>query len=204
MKILMAAHVRDVIAFDRPGALNRTDKYENTHWTWLAQHTNKENRRGSLGDALKGADVFIGVSAPNILTPEDIQGMAKDPIVFAMANPTPEIMPDLAAPYVAVMATGRSDFPNQVNNLLAFPGIFRGALDSRASRITEGMKLAAARAIAGIITEKERGPEYVIPSVFDTRVVEAVTKGVAAAATEEGVARRQLLYAEGEEVATPV
>jgi len=204
MKILMAAQVRDVIAFDRPGALNRTDKYENTHWTWLAQHTNKENRRGSLGDALKGADVFIGVSAPNILTPEDIQGMAKDPIVFAMANPTPEIMPDLAAPYVAVMATGRSDFPNQVNNLLAFPGIFRGALDSRASRITEGMKLAAARAIAGIITEKERGPEYVIPSVFDTRVVEAVARGVAAAATEEGVARRQLLYAEGEEVATPV
>jgi malate dehydrogenase (oxaloacetate-decarboxylating) len=204
MKILMAAHVRDVIAYDRPGALNRTDTYENSHWTWLAQHTNKENRRGSLGEALKGADVFIGVSAPNILGPEDIQGMASDPIVFAMANPTPEIMPDLAAPYVSVMATGRSDFPNQVNNLLAFPGIFRGALDSRASRITEGMKLAAARAIAGIITEKERGPEYVIPSVFDTRVVEAVAKAVAAAATEEGIARRQLLHAEGEEAAAPV
>ena len=204
MKILMAAQVRDVIAFDRPGALNRSDRYENSHWTWLAEHTNRENRRGSLGEALRGADVFIGVSAPGILTPQDIQGMAKDPIVFAMANPTPEIMPDLAGPYVAVMATGRSDFPNQVNNLLSFPGIFRGALDSRASRITEGMKLAAARAIAGIISDDERGPEFVIPSVFDTRVVEAVAKAVAAAAVEDGVARRLLLHAEGDEIATPV
>jgi malate dehydrogenase (oxaloacetate-decarboxylating) len=204
IKMLLAAQVRDVIAYDRPGALNRIDKYENSHWTWLAQHTNRENRRGSLGEALKGADVFIGVSAPNILEVDDIKGMARDPIVFAMANPTPEIMPELAAPYVAVMATGRSDFPNQVNNLLSFPGIFRGALDSRASRITEGMKLAAARAIAGIITEKERGPEYVIPSVFDARVVEAVAKAVAAAAAEDGVARRQLLYAEGEETAARV
>jgi malate dehydrogenase (oxaloacetate-decarboxylating) len=204
MKMLLAAGVRDVIPVDRAGAINRTDRYENTHWTWLAEHTNRQNRRGSLGDVLKGADVFIGVSAPGILRAEDVAGMARDPIVFAMANPTPEIMPDVAAPYVAVMATGRSDFPNQVNNLLAFPGIFRGALDSRASRITDGMKLAAAKAIAAIITDKERGPEYVIPSVFDARVVEAVARAVAAAAAEEGVARRQLMLSEGEDVASPV
>ena len=128
--------------------------------------------------------------------------MARDPIVFAMANPTPEIMPDVAAPYVAVMATGRSDFPNQVNNLLAFPGIFRGALDCRASKITERMKLAAAKAIAAIITDAERGPEYVVPSVFDTRVVDAVAAAVSNAAAEEGVARRHLLAAETEEYAT--
>ena len=144
----------------------------------------------------------IGVSAPGILRPEDIQRMERDPIVFAMANPTPEIMPDVAAPYVAVIATGRSDFPNQITNLLAFPGIFRGALDSRASRITEGMKLAAAKAIAAIITDADRGPEYVIPSVFDARVVDTVAAAVSAAATEAGVARRHLLVAEGEEYAT--
>jgi malate dehydrogenase (oxaloacetate-decarboxylating) len=148
--------------------------------------------------------VFIGVSAPNILRPEDLRRMARDPIVFAMANPTPEIMPDVAAPYVTVMATGRSDYPNQVNNLLAFPGIFRGALDCRASRITDGMKLAAAKAIAAIITDAERGPDYVVPSVFDTRVVDAVARAVAAAAAEEGVARRQKLVAEGEDLAPTV
>lgn len=204
MKMLLSAHVRDVIAVDRMGAINRADRYQDAHWTWLAENTNVNNRSGSLGEVLKGADVFIGVSAPGILTPEDVAGMARDPIVFAMANPTPEIMPEAAAPYVAVMATGRSDYPNQINNLLSFPGIFRGALDARASRITDGMKLAAAEAIAGIITEKERGPEYVIPSVFDSRVVEAVAKAVASAAAEEGVARRQLLLAEGEEIAASV
>jgi malate dehydrogenase (oxaloacetate-decarboxylating) len=204
MKMLLAAGVRDVIPVDRAGALNRTDHYENSHWTWLAEHTNRQNRRGSLSDVLEGADVFIGVSAPGILRPQDLARMARDPIVFAMANPTPEIMPDVAAPYVAVMATGRSDFPNQVNNLLAFPGIFRGALDCRASRITDGMKLAAARAIAGIITDSERNAEYVIPSVFDARVVDVVARAVAAAAAEEGVARRQLLSPEGEENALPV
>jgi len=160
------------------------------------------NKRGSLSEVLVGADVFIGVSAPGILRSEAIQRMARDPIVFAMANPTPEIMPDVAAPYVTVMAIGRSDFPNQVNNLLAFPGIFRGALDSRAAKITEGMKLADAKAIAAIITDAEHGPEYVIPSVFDSRVVDAVAQAVASAAAEEGLARRQLLVAEGEEYAT--
>jgi malate dehydrogenase (oxaloacetate-decarboxylating) len=204
IKMLLAAGVADVIAVDRPGALNRSSNYENSHWTWLAEHTNRENRGGSLGDALRGADVFIGVSAPGILQPEDLKGMARDPIVFAMANPTPEIMPDAAAPYVGVMATGRSDFPNQVNNLLAFPGIFRGALDCRASKITEGMKLAAARAIAGIIEDDERTNEYIIPSVFDLRVVEAVAKAVSQAAIEEGVARRALAVAEGEETLSVV
>jgi len=204
MKMLLASGVRDVIPVDRAGALNRSEHYDNSHWEWLAEHTNRENRRGTLSEVLRGADVFIGVSAPNILRPEDLQRMARDPIVFAMANPTPEIMPDLAAPYVAVMATGRSDYPNQVNNLLAFPGIFRGALDARAERITDNMKLAAARAIAGIITDSERGPEYVVPSVFDTRVVDAVARVVAAAAAEDGVARRQLLVSEGEDLAASV
>ncbi len=204
MKMLLAMGVRDIVPVDRAGAINRAEQYDNSHWSWLADHTNKENRRGSLGDVLAGADVFIGVSAPGILRPEDLKKMARDPIVFAMANPMPEIMPDIAAPYVTVMATGRSDFPNQVNNLLAFPGIFRGALDSRASRISDGMKLAAAKAIAGIITESERGPEYVVPSVFDTRVVDAVARAVAAAAVDEGLARRQKSVVEGEDIGAPV
>jgi malate dehydrogenase (oxaloacetate-decarboxylating) len=200
IKMLLEAGVRDVIPVDRAGAINRNERYENSHWRWLAENTNRENRRGTLAEVLKGVDVFIGVSAPGILQPEDISRMARDPIVFAMANPTPEIMPDVAAPYVGVIATGRSDFPNQVNNLLAFPGIFRGALDARASRITEKMKLAAAHAIASIVGEEERSPEYIVPSVFDIRVVEAVAKAVAAAAVDEGVARRQFVLSEGEDI----
>jgi malate dehydrogenase (oxaloacetate-decarboxylating) len=192
IKMVLAAGVRDVIAVDRDGALNRSDRYGNPHWTWLAEHTNRENRRGSLQEVLRGADVFIGVSAPGILHPEWIATMARDPIVFAMANPTPEVMPEAAAPYAAVIGTGRSDFPNQINNLLAFPGIFRGALDCRARRITEGMKLAAARAIADIVGD-ERSAEYIIPSVFDARVVDAVGKAVMQAAIDDGVARRELL-----------
>ncbi len=202
IKMLLEAGVRDVVPVDRAGALNRSDRYENSHWRWLAEHTNRENRRGTLADVLAGTDVFIGVSAPGILQPSDIARMGRDPIVFAMANPTPEIMPDAAAPHVAVIATGRSDFPNQVNNLLAFPGIFRGALDARAGRITQKMKLAAAHAIASIVGEDERSPEYIIPSVFDARVVEAVAKAVAAAAVDEGVARRQLVVSEGEDITT--
>ncbi|MGB8267226.1 MAG: NAD-dependent malic enzyme [Candidatus Velthaea sp.] len=197
IKMLLSAGVRDVIAVDRDGAINRNDSYVNAHWTWLAEHTNRENRRGRLGDVLAGADAFIGVSAPNILKVEDLQKMARDPIVFAMANPTPEIMPDVAAPYVTVIGTGRSDFPNQVNNLLAFPGLFRGALDCRASRISERMKLAAAHAIADVVGD-ERSPEYVIPSVFDTRVVDAVAAAVREAAIEEGIARRISLVQEDE------
>lgn len=198
VKMLLGAGVRDVIAVDRQGALNRNDRYEDSHWRWLAEHTNRENRRGQLADVLRGADVFIGVSAPGILQPTDIAAMARDPVVFAMANPTPEIMPDVAAPVAAVIATGRSDFPNQVNNLLAFPGIFRGALDVRARRITERMKLAAAFAIASTVGDSERSAEYIVPSVFDHRVVEAVAKAVAGAAVEEGIARRTR-KAEGEE-----
>jgi malate dehydrogenase (oxaloacetate-decarboxylating) len=204
IKMLLGAGVGDVIPVDRSGALNRTDRYENPHWRWLAEHCNKENRRGPLQDVLEGVDVFIGVSAPGILQAEHIARMARDPIVFAMANPTPEIMPDVAAPVAAVIATGRSDFPNQVNNLLAFPGIFRGALDVRARRITERMKLAAAYAIAEIVSEAERSPEYVIPSVFDTRVVTAVAKAVATAAAEDGVARRTPTKNEGEDLSASV
>ncbi len=204
IKMLLGAGVRDVIPVDRSGALNRSDRYDNPHWRWLAEHCNRENRRGSLRDVLEGADVFLGVSAPGILQPDDIARMARDPIVFAMANPNPEIMPDVAAPVAAVVATGRSDFPNQVNNLLAFPGIFRGALDVRARRITEKMKLAAAFAIAEIVSDSELSAEYVIPSVFDTRVVDAVAKAVAAAATEEGVARRIAPISQGEDLGASV
>ena len=199
IKMLLAAGVRDVIAVDRAGAIHRDESYANSHWQWLADHTNIDNRRGSLADVLKGADAFIGVSAPNVIGVAELKTMARDPIVFAMANPTPEIMPDIAAPYVAVMGTGRSDFPNQVNNLLAFPGIFRGALDSRASKISEKMKLAAAHAIAAVVGD-ERSAEYVIPSVFDTRVVDAVASAVRAAAIEEGLARRALLLQDDESV----
>jgi len=204
IKMLLKIGVRDIIPVDRAGAINRHERYENSHWRWLAENTNNENRRGSLAEVLRGTDVFIGVSAPGVLQPEAIATMARDPIVFAMANPTPEIMPEVAAPYVAVMATGRSNFPNQVNNLLAFPGIFRGALDSRARTITERMKIAAAKAIASIVGDEERSAEYIIPSVFDGRVVDAVAKAVAQAAVEDGVARRTLLGSEGEEAAASI
>ena len=202
IKMLLAAGVRDVIAVDRDGALVRDQEYDKPHWTWLAKNTNRDNKRGLLKDVLRGADAFIGVSAPNILVGDDIKSMARDPIVFAMANPSPEIMPDLAAPYVAVMGTGRSDFPNQVNNLLAFPGLFRGALDVRSRKISEGMKLAAARAIADIVGD-ERNAEYIIPSVFDGRVVDAVAEAVRKAAIDEGLARRSLLAGEEENAAVP-
>ena len=142
---------------------------------------------------IKGADVFLGLSVPGVISESDLQQMAEMPIVFAMANPTPEVMPEEAAPYVAVMATGRSDYPNQINNVLCFPGIFRGALNCRASRINEQMKLAAANAIAGIIKDEELHPEYIVPSVFDKRVAEAVARGVELAAKETGVARRDYL-----------
>jgi malate dehydrogenase (oxaloacetate-decarboxylating) len=190
IKMLLDAGVRDVIPVDRSGALSREGRYESPNKRWLVEHCNRENRRGSLRDVLVGVDVFIGVSAPGILQPDDVARMARDPIIFAMANPTPEIMPDLVAPYAAVVATGRSDFPNQVNNLLAFPGIFRGALDVRARHITERMKRAAAFAIAAIVSDDERCPEYIIPSIFDARVCDAVAKAVGSAAFQDGVARK--------------
>jgi len=197
--ILISAGAGDVIGVERDGALVAGKNYSgNEMWQWVAEHGNKSKRTGPLGKVLGGADVFIGLSRPNVLTVDDIKRMARDPIVFAMANPLPEIAPDIAEPYVAVMGTGRSDYPNQINNLLAFPGVFRGALDARASRINEAMKLAAAHAIAGVIAPEELSSEYVIPSVFDARVVEAVSKAVASAAYETGVARRPM--PEGESV----
>jgi malate dehydrogenase (oxaloacetate-decarboxylating) len=159
--------------------------------TWYADHTNPGNERGSLQDALRGADVFLGLSAPGVIRVDDIRTMKDDPIVFAMANPIPEIMPEEAEGHVTIMATGRSDYPNQINNVLCFPGIFRGALDARAPQINEAMKLAAAHAIAATIAPDELGAEYIVPSVFDRRVSEAVARAVSEAAHETGVARRE-------------
>jgi malate dehydrogenase (oxaloacetate-decarboxylating) len=161
---------------------------------WYAAHTNPDNETGTIHDAMRGADVFFGLSAPGVIGIEDLRAMATSPIVFAMANPTPEILPEQAGTSVAVMATGRSDYPNQINNVLCFPGIFRGALDARASSINEEMKLAAAHAIAGIITPDELDAEYIVPSVFDKRVVEAVARAVNEAAHLTGVARRAMSY----------
>lgn len=158
---------------------------------WYAQNTNPGEEQGTVHDVIKGADVFLGLSVPGVINGDDLKRMAKQPIVFAMANPTPEIMPEEAAPYAAVMATGRSDYPNQINNVLCFPGIFRGALACRASRINEAMKLAAARAIASIIKEEELHPEYIVPSVFDKRVAETVAREVEEAAYLTGVAKRE-------------
>jgi malate dehydrogenase (oxaloacetate-decarboxylating) len=190
-KIIMAAGVTRIVGCDQTGAIFRGRK-ENMNWLkdWYAQNTNPDNEQGTVHDVIKGADVFLGLSAPNVIDVEDVKNMAEKPIVFAMANPTPEIMPEDAAPYVAVMATGRSDYPNQINNVLCFPGIFRGALACRAVRINEEMKLAAANAIAAIISDSELHPEYIVPSVFDKRVAEAVARDVEAAAYQSGVARR--------------
>ncbi|HSS18986.1 MAG TPA: malic enzyme-like NAD(P)-binding protein [Pyrinomonadaceae bacterium] len=190
-KIVMSAGVRNVIGCDQKGAIYRgRQENMNANKEWYAEHTNPNGEQGSLHDVIKGADVFFGLSVPGVLGVEDVQAMAEKPIVFAMANPTPEIMPEDAAPYVAVMATGRSDYPNQINNVLCFPGIFRGALACRASQINEEMKLAAAHALAGIISEQELHPEYIVPSVFDKRVAEAVAHGVEEAAYQTHVARR--------------
>ena len=196
-KIIMAAGVRNVVGCDQTGVLYRGRK-ESMNWIkdWYAQNTNPDNERGTVHDAMRGADVFFGLSAPGVITPEDLKHMRPDPIVFAMANPTPEIMPEEAEPYVAVMATGRSDYANQINNVLCFPGVFKGALACRATRINEEMKLAAAHAIASLITDSELHPEYVIPSVFDKRVADAVSRGVEEAAYATGVARRERASAE--------
>jgi len=197
-KIIMAAGVKNIIGCDQDGAIYRGRK-ERMNWVkdWYAENTNPHEEQGSVHDVIKGADVFMGLSVPGVITTDDIQQMADKPIVFAMANPTPEIMPEDAAPYVAVMATGRSDYPNQINNVLCFPGIFRGALNCRAARINEEMKLAAAHAIANIITPSELHPEYIVPSVFDKRVAEAVAKDVEEAAYATHVARRDRSAQEG-------
>lgn len=191
IKLLMSMGVNEVIMCDRHGAIyeGRPEGMNRTK-DEIAKVTNKSKLRGSLADAIRGADVFIGVSAANTVTPEMVQSMAKDAIIFAMANPVPEIMPELAKEAgAAVVGTGRSDMPNQVNNVLAFPGIFRGALDVRATVINEEMKIAAAYAIANLITDKELTADYVIPAAFDRRIAPAVAQAVAKAAMDSGVAR---------------
>ncbi len=186
-RILLEAGVADVVAADRQGILHTGRDGLNEAKQLLAEWTNRDGRTGSLRDALRGADVFVGVSGPDTVSGDDLAGMADGGIVFALANPTPEVDPAIAHKYAAVVATGRSDHPNQINNVLAFPGVFRGALDVRASRITEHMKLAAAEAIASCVPDPT--PDCVIPSVFDHAVAPLVAHAVAAAARADGVAR---------------
>ena len=189
-KLLISRGLKNVILCDRKGAIYEGREGLNSAKEEMAKITNPDKKAGSLADVIVGADVFIGVSAPGVLTADMVATMAKDPIVFACANPTPEILPDEAKKAgVAVMATGRSDFPNQVNNVLAFPGIFRGALDVRASDINDEMKIAAANAIAGIVSDEELNPDYILPNAFDERVGKAVAAAVAQAARDTGVAR---------------
>ena len=190
IKLLMSMGLQNVIMTDRTGAIYKGREGLNPIKEEMAEITNKNMEKGTLAEVIKGADVFIGVSAPGTLTKEMVQTMAKDPIIFACANPTPEIFPDEAkAAGAAVVSTGRSDFPNQVNNVLAFPGIFRGALDVRASDINDEMKVAAAYAIAGLVGEDELCADYILPAAFDSRVKDAVAKAVADAAVKSGVAR---------------
>ncbi len=189
-KMFMELGVQNIIGCDRKGAIYSGRAGLNEAKQWLADHTNANHEKGTLSDVIAGADVFIGVSAPKVLTVDDLKKMNRDPCVFAMANPDPEIMPEEAEPYVAIMATGRSDYPNQINNVLCFPGIFRGALDCLASTINEEMKIAAAHAIADTIQDDLLQPDYIIPSVFDSSVAANVAKAVRQAAIDSNVARR--------------
>ena len=190
IKLLISMGLKNVIMCDRKGAIYKGREGLNKEKEEMAEISNQNMEKGSLAEVIKGADVFIGVSAPGTVTQEMIHTMAPNPILFPMANPTPEIMPEEAkAAGAAVIGTGRSDFPNQINNVLAFPGIFRGALDVRASDINDEMKVAAAYAIANIITDEERNAEYIIPNPFDKRVAKAVAEAVAKAARDTGVAR---------------
>ena len=190
IKLLIAMGLNDVVLCDRKGAIYKGRDGLNKEKEEMAEITNKQMRKGTLEEVIKGADVFIGVSAPGCVTPEMVKSMAPDPIIFAMANPTPEIMPDLARESgAAVVGTGRSVFPNQINNVLAFPGIFRGALDVRASDINDEMKIAAAKAIADFVKDDELTAEYIIPSALNRDVAAAVAKAVAQAARDTGVAR---------------
>ncbi len=188
-KLFTSMGIGNIIMCDRKGIICDGDDLKPAKQD-IADFTNKNHLRGSLADAMKGADIFIGVSAPGVVTEDMIKSMAKDPIVLAMANPVPEIMPDLAkAAGAAVVGTGRSDFPNQINNVLAFPGIFRGALDVRASDINEEMKIAAAKALASLVSDEELSADYIIPKPFDPRVGKTVAAAVAQAARDSGVAR---------------
>jgi len=190
IKLLISMGLKDVVMCDRKGAIYKGRDGLNPEKEIIAEMTNQQMRKGSLEEVIKGADVFIGVSAPGCVTPEMVKSMAPKAILFPMANPTPEIMPDEAkAAGAAVVGTGRSDFPNQINNVLAFPGIFRGALDVRASDINDAMKIAAAKAIAGFVTDDKLSADYIIPSALDKTVAQTVAKAVAEAARETGVAR---------------
>ena len=190
IKLLMAMGLKNVIMTDRKGAIYEGREGLNPVKEEMAKITNFNREAGTLADVIKGADVFIGVSAPGTLTLDMVRSMAKDPIIFACANPTPEIFPDEAkAAGAAVVSTGRSDFPNQINNVLCFPGIFRGALDVRASDINDAMKIASAKALAGLVSDEELCADYILPKAFDPRVKDAVAKAAAQAARESGVAR---------------
>ena len=189
-KLLLQLGIGNVVLVDKNGALCPGEVWMNPAQAEMAEITNKDKQRGNLAEIMKGKDVFIGVSAPNIVTAEMVSTMAKDAIVFAMANPTPEIMPEEAFKGGArVMATGRSDYPNQINNVLVFPGIFRGALDAKATGITEEMKIAAAKAIASIVSDEELNEEYIIPGAFDERVAKVVAKAVADEAVKLGITK---------------
>jgi malate dehydrogenase (oxaloacetate-decarboxylating) len=189
-KIMMAAGAANIIGCDSKGIVHEGREGLNPSKQWFAEHTNPEGRTGDLSDAVRDADLFLGLSVPGVLTVEHLESMNEDPIVFAMANPDPEIRPEVAFGHARIIATGRSDYPNQINNVLCFPGIFRGALDVRAREINEDMKLAAAEAMAAVIPDEERSEDYIIPSVFDERVAPAVAEAVAETGKETGMARR--------------
>ena len=188
-KMLHDAGVGEIVGVDRAGAIHAGRSDLNDAKQWFVHHSNPDGRAGSLSEVIRGADVFVGLSAPGLLSAEDVRSMAHDPIVFAMANPDPEIRPEEVDGLAAVMATGRSDFPNQINNVLAFPGVFRGALDAGATCITERMKAAAARAIAEVIGDEDLDRNYIVPSVFDRRVATRVAARVAACAVAEDCVR---------------
>ncbi len=188
-KILIGAGVGEIVGVDRTGSVYKGRDNLNVAKEWFAENTNPDRKMGTLNEVIKGSDIFIGLSGPGLIDASDLRNMASDPIVFAMANPDPEIRPEEADGLAAVMATGRSDYPNQINNVLAFPGIFRGALDVGATEITENMKLSAAQAIADSISEKELSPEFIVPSVFDKSVPYKVADAVAKAAVADNVCR---------------
>jgi malate dehydrogenase (oxaloacetate-decarboxylating) len=191
-KILREVGIKNIIVCDRAGIIYKgREENMNPAKQWIAENTNQHMIKGNISSALKGADVFIGVSVPNLISVEDIKRMADDPIVFALANPEPEIAPEEAYPYVRILATGRSDYPNQINNMLCFPGLFRGLLDSRVRTVNEEIKLAAARAISSMVDEKELCEDYIIPNIFDRKVVAAVAAAVSDAAHMTGVARKE-------------
>jgi malate dehydrogenase (oxaloacetate-decarboxylating) len=189
-KIMMAAGARNIVGCDSKGIVHEGREDLNESKRWFAENTNPEGRTGELSDAVAGTDLFLGLSVPDVLTIEHVESMNPDPIIFAMANPDPEIRPEVAMGKARIIATGRSDYPNQINNVLCFPGIFRGALDVRAREIDEPMKLAAAEAMAGVIPVEDLSEDYIIPSVFDERVAPAVAEAVANRAKETGTARR--------------